>query len=66
MHQDILGALHHGATKISWNNDSKIRFAVLITDAPTHGQEYNDDPSDQFPNGAPNSPSIRDLVNLYC
>jgi uncharacterized protein YegL len=48
--EDLLPALH-AAASLSWK--SRARFLVLITDAPAHGQDCNDDPDDQFPGGSP-------------
>ncbi|PNH01376.1 hypothetical protein TSOC_012745 [Tetrabaena socialis] len=42
--EDLLGALHLAATKLSWS--SRARFAAVITDAPCHGSDCNDDPGD--------------------
>ncbi|CAF4010268.1 unnamed protein product [Rotaria sp. Silwood2] len=48
--EDVMGALDQCLTLQKWN-ESNARFIVLITDAPGHGKELNDDPSDQYPNG---------------
>jgi uncharacterized protein YegL len=48
--EDVLGALHQ-ACQLDWQ--AKARFAVLITDAPAHGSECNDDPDDSYRQGVP-------------
>ncbi|CAD7924203.1 unnamed protein product [Amoebophrya sp. A120] len=37
--EDVAGGLHTALEKLSWS--SKIRFLVLVTDAPGHGQELH-------------------------
>ena len=48
--EDVLGALD-SAAGLTWQ--SKIRLLLLITDAPGHGRDLNDDPSDRCRLGAP-------------
>jgi len=48
--EDIPAALQ-AVAQLDWR--SKARFAVLITDAPAHGADCNDDPHDSFPRGSP-------------
>jgi hypothetical protein len=43
---DVLGALDQAAEKWEWK--SKIKFAVLICDAPGHTRELHDLPHDQY------------------
>jgi Mg-chelatase subunit ChlD/uncharacterized protein YegL len=50
--EDLLGALDIAGTQLQW--ESKIKFLIVITDAPAHGQECNDDPNDRFRYGLPN------------
>lgn len=45
--EDVLPALD-AAAKLSWA--ARARFALLITDAPCHGRDYNDCPDDKYPN----------------
>jgi Mg-chelatase subunit ChlD len=52
--EDALGALHMACHELKW--ESRARFLVLITDAPGHGHELNDDKNDKFPHGDPNRP----------
>jgi len=50
----VLGALHRAADLDGW--DSKLRFVVLIADAPSHGRDCTDDPTDRYPDGDPEDP----------
>jgi uncharacterized protein YegL len=49
--EDVLPALHAAATGLDWR--AKVRFLVLIADAPAHGRDYNNEPDDQYPGGSP-------------
>jgi uncharacterized protein YegL len=48
--EDVLGALNQCLELENWSK-SNARFIILITDAPGHGRDLNDDPSDKYPNG---------------
>ncbi|CAF4387464.1 unnamed protein product, partial [Didymodactylos carnosus] len=48
--EDVLGALDKCLTLPNWSV-SNARFIVLITDAPGHGQDLNDDENDRYKNG---------------
>jgi Mg-chelatase subunit ChlD len=48
--EDVLGALDQCLNLKNWSK-SNARFIILITDAPGHGQELNNDPSDRYPKG---------------
>eukprot|EP00397_Hematodinium_sp_SG-2012_P000165 GEMP01000165.1.p1 GENE.GEMP01000165.1~~GEMP01000165.1.p1 ORF type:complete len:2228 (+),score=410.75 GEMP01000165.1:779-7462(+) len=41
--EDVVGALN-AVANLPWA--SPVRFAILITDAPSHGNDFNDDPTD--------------------
>jgi len=46
--EDVLGAIDK-ATKLQWKGTAK--FMILMTDAPGHGADLNDDPTDSYPQG---------------
>ncbi|CAF1361600.1 unnamed protein product [Adineta steineri] len=48
--EDVLGALDKCISLPNWSG-SNARFIVLITDAPGHGSDLNDDENDKFKNG---------------
>jgi uncharacterized protein YegL len=48
--EDILGALEKCLNSLDWNQQANGRCILLITDAPGHGKELNDDPNDANPN----------------
>ncbi|CAF3998377.1 unnamed protein product, partial [Rotaria sp. Silwood1] len=48
--EDVLGALDQCLSIPNWSG-SNARFIVLITDAPGHGRDLNDDENDQYKNG---------------
>ncbi|CAF1153394.1 unnamed protein product [Didymodactylos carnosus] len=48
--EDVLGALDKCLTLPNWSG-ANARFIVLITDAPGHGQDLNDDENDRYKNG---------------
>jgi Mg-chelatase subunit ChlD len=52
--EDVMGALDQCLKLNNWSK-SNARFIVLITDAPGHGTELNDDPTDQYKNGTEHS-----------
>eukprot|EP00931_Biecheleriopsis_adriatica_P036853 TRINITY_DN21179_c0_g2_i1.p1 TRINITY_DN21179_c0_g2~~TRINITY_DN21179_c0_g2_i1.p1 ORF type:complete len:1354 (+),score=298.99 TRINITY_DN21179_c0_g2_i1:180-4241(+) len=58
--EDVLGALDLAAQWDGWK--SRVRFLMLITDAPGHGQDLNDDPSDEYKNGDPTGLRPDDIV----
>ena len=39
------------ASRLDWK--AKAKFLILITDAPAHGRDCNDDPKDKYPGGSP-------------
>src|SRR5690606_37342603 len=45
----VLGALHEATERLNW--ESKAKFLILIGDAPAHGKECTNDPSDRFKDG---------------
>ncbi|CAF2124846.1 unnamed protein product [Rotaria magnacalcarata] len=54
--EDVMGALNECLNLKNWSK-SNARFIVLITDAPGHGRELNDDASDRYPSGTGHSVS---------
>ncbi|CAF1360663.1 unnamed protein product [Adineta steineri] len=48
--EDVLGALDKCISLPNWSG-SNARFIVLITDAPGHGSDLNDDENDKYKNG---------------
>ena len=48
--EDVLGALECAADLDGWQ--SKVRFCVLIGDAPGHGRDLNDLSDDRFESGS--------------
>ncbi|CAF5009753.1 unnamed protein product [Rotaria sp. Silwood1] len=46
--EDVLGALNQ-VMLLNW--EAKVKFAILVCDAPAHGRECNDSINDRFPNG---------------
>lgn len=57
--EDLLSALGRTAA-LDWQ--AKARFAVVVADAPAHGAECNDDPTDRYRQGAPGAPTLRDVM----
>jgi len=49
--EDVLGALNR-VLQLNWT--SKVKFLIWMGDAPSHGRECNDDPTDRYPS-PPNS-----------
>lgn len=57
--EDVLGALDR-ASRLDWR--AKARFIVLIADAPAHGGDCNDDPTDRFRGGVPGGPTLKAVM----
>jgi Mg-chelatase subunit ChlD len=58
--EDLLGALNMAGTQLQW--ESQIKYLVIITDAPAHGQECNDDPNDRYRSGDPNGLTMKQVM----
>ena len=58
--EDLLGALNMAGTQLQW--ESRIKFLVIITDAPAHGLECNDDPNDHYIDGDPNGLTMKHVM----
>ena len=50
--EDVCGALQCAIKDLTWKEDVKARFLVLILDAPCHGTKYHDY-RDNYPSGDP-------------
>ena len=49
-----------------WTQEA-IKRVVLITDAPPHGRQYqNQNNGDHYPNGSPDGIQIEDLMKEFC
>eukprot|EP00735_Rhodelphis_limneticus_P003155 TRINITY_DN1444_c0_g1::TRINITY_DN1444_c0_g1_i2::g.27153::m.27153 TRINITY_DN1444_c0_g1::TRINITY_DN1444_c0_g1_i2::g.27153 ORF type:complete len:882 (+),score=100.96,sp/Q6B9X6/VWKA_DICDI/34.33/1e-12,VWA_2/PF13519.1/1.5e+04,VWA_2/PF13519.1/1.5e-06,VWA_2/PF13519.1/1.7e+03,VWA_2/PF13519.1/1.7e-08,VWA_2/PF13519.1/1.1e-21,VWA/PF00092.23/1.1e-05,VWA/PF00092.23/0.14,VWA/PF00092.23/2.8e-16,VWA_3/PF13768.1/0.029,VWA_3/PF13768.1/0.11,VWA_3/PF13768.1/0.0011,vWA-TerF-like/PF10138.4/4.4,vWA-TerF-like/PF10138.4/ len=46
--EDVLGALDYAATNLTWTKPGRLKFIILMGDAPSHGSECNDDPTDRY------------------
>lgn len=58
--EDVLAAMNAVADWDDWN--ARARFVVLIGDAPAHGKECTDDPSDKYPNGPPHNLTVQQVL----
>jgi len=58
--EDLLGALSMVGTQLQW--ESRIKYLVIMTDAPAHGQECNDDPNDRYRSGDPNGLTMKQVM----
>jgi len=61
--EDVAGGLNDGL-KMNWRSNA--RYAILIADAPGHGNQYHDNEvQDDYGNGDPNGLVIEDLMEKY-
>ena len=61
--EDVAGGLNAGL-KMNWRSNA--RYAILIADAPGHGNQYHDNEvQDDYGNGDPNGLVIEDLMEKY-
>ena len=61
--EDVAGGLDAGL-KMNWRSNA--RYAILIADAPGHGNQYHeDDVQDDYGSGDPNGLVIEDLMQKY-
>ena len=61
--EDVAGGLNAGLN-MSWRSNA--RYAILIADAPGHGNQYHEkDVEDDYPNGDPNGLVLEDLMKKY-
>jgi len=61
--EDVAGGLNAGLN-MSWRSNA--RYAILIADAPGHGQKYHDEEvQDDYLKGDPNGLVIEDLMQKY-
>ena len=61
--EDVAGRLNAGL-KMNWRSNA--RYAILIADAPGHGNQYHDNEvQDDYGNGDPNGLVIEDLMEKY-
>ena len=60
--EDIVGALGQ-ALQMNWESNAK--YAVLVADAPCHGQNYHSISYDKFPNGDPSGIKLEDLMKKF-
>ena len=61
--EDVAGGLNAGL-KMNWRSNA--RYAILIADAPGHGNQYHDkEVQDDYGNGDPNGLVIEDLMEKY-
>ena len=61
--EDVAGGLNSGLN-MSWRSNA--RYAILIADAPGHGNKYHEsDVEDHYPKGDPNGLVIEDLMKKY-
>ena len=60
--EDLLGALHVAGSQLKW--ESKIKFLIVMTDAPAHGLECNDDPNDRYKDRDPNGHTMASVMQL--
>jgi uncharacterized protein YegL len=58
--EDLLGALNVAGTQLKW--ESSIKYLVVVTDAPAHGQDCNDDPNDRHSTGDPTGLTMRKVM----
>ena len=58
--EDLLGALNMAGTQLQW--ESRIKYLVIITDAPAHGRECNDDPNDRYIDGDPKGLTMKEVI----
>ncbi|GMH42204.1 hypothetical protein BSKO_10123 [Bryopsis sp. KO-2023] len=55
--EDVLGALRTAANLGDW--EGRVKFVILITDAPGHGRDCNIDPHDRYPRGDPTGLTVQ-------
>ena len=61
--EDVAGGLNAGL-KMSWRSNA--RYAILIADAPGHGNKYHEsDVEDDYPKGDPNGLILEDIMKEY-
>ena len=61
--EDVAGGLNAGL-KMNWRSNA--RYAILIADAPGHGNQYHDNEvQDDYGNGDPNGLVIEELMEKY-
>ena len=61
--EDVAGGLFAGLN-MSWRSNA--RYAILIADAPGHGNKYHDkEVEDHYPDGDPNGHVLEDLMAKY-
>ena len=61
--EDVAGGLNAGL-KMNWRSNA--RYAILIADAPGHGNQYHDnDVQDDYGNGDPNGLVLEELMEKY-
>ena len=60
--EDVLPALTAAATLLDWQ--AKVRFLVLVTDAPAHGRDCNDKTDDQYPGGSPSGQTVEGVMKI--
>ena len=61
--EDVAGGLYAGLN-LSWRSNA--RYAILIADAPGHGDQYHEnDVQDDYPEGDPNGHTLEDLMRSY-
>ena len=61
--EDVAGGLNAGL-KMNWRSNA--RYAILIADAPGHGNQYHDNEvQDDYGDGDPNGLVIEDLMEKY-
>ena len=61
--EDVAGGLDAGL-KMNWRSNA--RYAILIADAPGHGNQYHEsDVQDDYGNGDPNGLVIEELMEKY-
>ena len=61
--EDVAGGLNAGL-KMNWRSNA--RYAILIADAPGHGNQYHEsDVQDDYGNGDPNGLVIEELMEKY-
>ena len=61
--EDVAGGLNAGL-KMNWRSNA--RYAILIADAPGHGNQYHDNEvQDDYGNGDPNGLVLEELMEKY-